>query len=291
MTLLFKRLSLFSLLGFVYFLTNLLINYYIINYAKPPIADSNILIMGDSHLQTALDPECFASAQNICQGAEPIVVSYWKIKYLMYRIKFDTLILGFSYQNISSYTEQRFSNDIISTELYKRIYAIERFDDLKRLNINYYKNFIIFFKNMCLFPKPNHTSFIGSYKGIESLYTNDTKTKIEEHFYKNKNEPYHLSYNSMNYLDSIVRLCEKNNKTVILVGAPLHKDYFNSIPNIFIVKYNALFLKYTKSNILFLNFNQFFDDDKLFYNADHLNLTGSQKFTNYFMGVLKTSKI
>ncbi|MFZ5942005.1 MAG: hypothetical protein ACOYXB_15660 [Bacteroidota bacterium] len=285
----FIRSFFFLLVGIVYFILALITNKVIFHFSRSPINDSNIIITGDSHLQSALDPTLFTSAVNICQGSEPIIVSYWKLKYLIEKVRFDTLILGLSYQNIAGVNDIKFNRGIISRELFRRTYAIQKLADLKNIDFDYLVDFQIFFKNMCLFPRFDHNTFIGNYISIKEEYVDDTDQKIQEHYFVNM-EFGGISYISINYLDSLITTCEKNNIKLILISAPVSVHYFNSIPDNIKAKFDSLCLSLNDRGIVFLDYSQFNIEKDAFYNSDHLNSEGSKLFSSEIIGVLKNEE-
>lgn len=271
-----------------YFSIILLTNRIIFLNASPPITKSNIIILGDSHPQTAINPNYFFSAQNISQGAEPIVVSFWKLRYLVENVKFDTLIMGFSYQNISQFNDKGFFSGDISTDLFRRYYSIQRFKDIKQINLLPLKIYTVYFKNMCLFPSTKHFNFIGNFEGIESSFIDNKELRIRQQFYNSDNEVMGISNFSIAYMDSIINICKTKRKQLILVGTPIQKQYYDAIPNIYKENYSFLSEKYLSQNILFLDFNTFAIEEKFFYDSDHLNIKGAQQFSLFLRNLINT---
>ena len=70
-----------SLFALVYLAVSVAWNQAAVRLTRPRIA-SRILVAGDSHVMTALNPEILGSAANVAQGAEPLFVTYWKLRAL-----------------------------------------------------------------------------------------------------------------------------------------------------------------------------------------------------------------
>lgn len=78
-------------------------------------------------------------------------------------------------------------------------------------------------------------------------------------------------------LTRIIRLCEENNIELIGIKFPLTKEYYNVLGD---NSFNADSLFYL-NNIKVIDFkNLFLQNDDFFYDQDHLNNIGSEKFIN-----------
>ena len=82
---------------------------------------------------TAVDPDLFENATNVCQSAEPPIVSYWKLKKILQGNTLDQIIFGLAPHNISECNDYRFCETKWSKEIFNRIYPIQ---DLVLLEIN-----------------------------------------------------------------------------------------------------------------------------------------------------------
>jgi hypothetical protein len=259
------------------------------------MGNTNILIAGDSHPLKALNAKLFYSAENVSQPAEPLVVTYWKLKYMLQRIKVDTLLIGFSYHNFSAFNDIKFKDDHYAVEMFKRIYAIQNFKEIENLPIDYVKFYKIYFQNMCLYPKRDHFNFypIGNHFNIGDTtdkaksFKADSETAINRHYFYNKKEA-GVSETSIAFLDSLIDISRKKKITLILVGTPLHESYYNKIPNYIMNKYNYKKAGLIKEGIYIIDFTHQFSDDKYYLNSDHLNAKGATKFTKEIIDVLKT---
>ena len=131
------QISTFTALFFIILIANYFINSIIFKNQKSLIRDTNILIVGDSHTQASINPILFASSVNISQAAEPYYLSFWKLQNILSNTAIDTVILGFSYHNLSSFNDQKLTNEKWSSEMYNRMYYIENIKALKDLDIDY----------------------------------------------------------------------------------------------------------------------------------------------------------
>ena len=265
----------------------MVINRYLYNKQIVPIKDENILIAGDSHTQKSLNPEYFVSAQNISQSAEPYVLTYWKLKKIFNSYIPDTLIIGFAPHNISQFNDFKFSNEKWSSEMFKRSYPIEEFDRISNIiSIDYTTYYKILLKQTALFPKTNHINYLGNYSTGTNNDLSDSETAINRHYYQ-KGIELNLSELAVNYLDSIVELCNINKIELVLVSSPVHKQYLNNIPLAIMDNYVDLTQKYN-INLIVFDYTKEVYPDSLFLNSDHLNENGAEMFTTELIKYLKS---
>ena len=272
-----------QILQFIFILIIILLSNYFINSIifknqKSLIRDTNILIVGDSHTQRSINPILFASAINISQAAEPYYLSYWKLKNILSNTKIDTVILGFGRHNLSSFNDQKLSNEKWSSEMYNRMYYIENIKALKNIDIDYSEYFKSYIKNMCIYPKFKHDNFIGEFIGSEKKYNSDADKIIAKHFYYGQ-EYFDISDNQISYLDSIINICSNKNIELILFSAPVHNDYYKLIPEKFKLFFNSEKSRIKKMSLMFIDFSNMNYPDKYFINSDHLNVIGSRETT------------
>ena len=278
----------FSIFPIMYFSINTIINIYIYKNINIHLEKKNILIIGDSHIEKALDPNKFYSAHNIAQSAEPYILTYWKLKKILEYYVPDTLLIGFSHHNISKFNDYKFSNKIWSTEMFKRSYIIEDFKSInKKIPIDYYEYYKFLWKKISFYPHDNHIHFLGSYKINNLTNINNWNSAINRHFYYNNNE-LNISNISKDYLDSLLIISKKYNILPILIGSPVHENYFNNIPDNLKIEFNAL--KNSYEDIIIIDNIQLFYPDSLFLNTDHLNSYGSSLFTEKIISELKHNK-
>ncbi len=261
-----------------FFVVNRIINQCMFYNMALPVESCNVLIAGDSHVMCALDPEQFYSAENIAQSAEPYVLTYWKLDFLFNKIKVDTLLLGFAHHNISEFNDFKFSHQKWATNIFTKSLLIGKIHSLQDISVDYTSYLLTYIERLCRFPHKNHFTFIGRYEPkIKSDVSNADKT-IQRHFYFQEKE-IGVSAISLNYLDAIFQLCEKHNVYLILVTPPVHHSYFSKIPDRHKENYDSLKEQLTQKNIPILDFSQDFYADTFYYDSDHLNVKGANKFS------------
>ena len=137
----------------IIFSINCSINYLIIKKSDIPVKKSKILIIGDSHPSRAVNPEILENAINVCQSAEPYIITFWKLKKIITQVQPEKVIIGFSPHNISNFNDLKFNNERWRLEMFKRSYLIEEFKLTNKITIDFKQYYIFLFKQLFLFPK------------------------------------------------------------------------------------------------------------------------------------------
>jgi len=273
-----RKILVFSIILIAYFGLNMFINFLIYSNQDVVLEGKRVLIVGDSHTAKGLNPYIFESAENISQTGEPYILTYWKLRKILEINKPDTLIVGFGYHNISEFNDLKFSNEK-AAEMVRRSYSIGNFKELKnRIKIDWYLYYKILWRELALYPKVNHTNFIGNY--IDAKISNPLNVDkiIERHYFYNEKEM-GISDVAISYLDSIINICNNNKIIPILVGVPVHQSYFDEIPIKIIESYNGVKSKLENKQLKIIDKTIVFYPDSLFSDADHLNSYGASRFT------------
>ena len=271
--------TIFFLLGItIIFSINWSINYLIITKSDIPVKKSKILIIGDSHPRRGVNPEILENAINVCQSAEPYIITFWKLKKIITEVQPEKVIIGFSPHNISNFNDLKFSNEIWQLEMFRRSYLIEEFKLLNNIQIDFKQYYIFLFKQLFLFPKKNHIYYIGNHKKSDYSNISNSNKTIDQHYYSN-NQKAGISEISINYLDSMINLCKIHNITPILVNTPLHLSYKEKIPSIIQERYNQEILRFKNQGIKIYTDDSTTYKKENFYNSDHLNSSGAKIFS------------
>lgn len=288
---LLKHIAIFLLIPLLYISFNVLFNIYHIKNSKPKIPNLNYLILGDSHIQGTIDPKYFANAVNYAKSGEPYFVSFWKLKFLIEQpqVSLDTLLLGFGHHDISSIKDDALIGNG-SYDQFKRSYAIHQITKADSLNLDRYKYFNILFRNVMAYPKTKHYYFQGQYgklnRDLTKMPLYNTPPKYHYHFF-NKGKMNNLSSVNIDYLDSIVQLCQSKDIYLQLITAPVTKDYFEHIPPKFKSRFKELKAKYTKHRIKVHDFTDAITQDSFFADFNHLNGKGSELFMNRYRHLIR----
>ncbi len=276
----------------VYFYVNYRINKIIIRKNPPKFAARN-LIMGDSHVMTALDPSQFINTINFAQEGEPYAMTFFKLKEITKYNTIDTLILGFSPQNISIINDFKFNERSKSDAIFSRIIPITKLNDFRLFEINKFSYIRGFTKNYLLFPRKSRFNYLGRFKNLNHKLNTKTQKPneaINRHFYFEGKE---LSISSLSiaYLDSILKIASKNRIYPILVNTPVHPIYHALIPMEIHKQFEKHKSKLKEEGISIYDYsNEAFPDD-LFADFDHTNNKGALIFSHRLKSDLKKHSV
>ena len=111
------RAILFAGIMTLYLVINFCINNYMIEKSAYKLPKGKtVLVLGDSHLKSGLNPKVATSCANICIGGEPYFLTHDKLKFLKERNQLDTVIIGFGYHNVSSFQDEKLVRQEILAE-------------------------------------------------------------------------------------------------------------------------------------------------------------------------------
>ena len=273
-----KKSILFSSILFVILLCVCITNLFIHAYSEFPVRKSNIIVLGDSHTEKAINPTYFQSLKNVSQPSEPYILSYWKLQELTKRTQIDTLILGFAPHNIASFNDEKFKDSKWAPEMFRRSYMIFNLSDLSKINYHIPTFFSTLLHEMCLYPKKDHFTYIGGYKNDTTNLPHDAETAINRHyFYKSKTPE--ISQVSIESIEAIIEHCSHKNIILYLVNCPLHTSYSEKIPPLIKNQYEILKTKYTLKGVEVIDMGNYPVAETNFLNSDHLNKKGAEGFS------------
>jgi hypothetical protein len=260
------------------------------------------LIIGDSHLQHALDTRILKNSFNLSAAAETYILSYYKLKYILDNNLKDinTIILNI---DPHSFTSGR-SNRIPSPFNYYYAKFINYLELGKRKNkiLPYLREYI----------KGTFFSFIGSrediYNAIMRKWKNIplingfvpsrrnfskmdrqriTKGRTHNQFFRNN----YFDKDMVFYFEKILDLSAGKGIKVLLIKMPLDHIYYNFVlkyfdPDEWYHKIDSIIK--TRKNVMVMDAQKiYFDKPHLFGDCDHLNECGAQNFTKRVINFLK----
>lgn len=258
------------------------LNRYFIQHTHLPLNQTQILILGDSHLATALDPAFLPNSENICQFGEPYLITYHKLKFILEQgagSQIKTILLGFSPHNLAAFNDYKLSGITETTKLIERSYPLMNLTDYAVQPVDSRTYFKIWGRSMLLYPSRQHFSFIGQYEPQTAfLKSADAQAKLNEH-YAPYGETLGQSAIALQYLEAIQSLSEAHDIELILVGAPLHTSYLAGIPEPIARHYEETKQHFKARGLTVLDYGALPLPDSLFFNHDHLNSNGAAYFT------------
>jgi hypothetical protein len=275
-----KNIILFSLLILAYLGINFLINLYFVKTHNDKLSHTTI-VLGDSHAQKLFYSKLISKkTRNLAQSAEPYIITYYKLKKLLERNSIDTLIIAFSHHNISGFNDFKFKDKMWSNEMMERSYPLTGhliYTDEYPIDWIGYIGTII--EEMCYYPRQKHGRYMGKYNNWNTQkMKKDAKDATQRHYhYKGKNAG--ISELSIGYLKKMIQLSNEKNIILVLMTPPVHKTYFDLIPQNFIEEFNTLKNEFETQGIPVFDDSQHHYPDSLFLNSDHLNKKGSKIYS------------
>ena len=288
-----KHLLLFSVIALTMYSAIIVFNYYLIN--SEPLAapqSKNILILGDSNSQTAINDSIYRQSLNLSGSADPYLYSYLKLKKIINsNSHIDTLLLSFSPQNIFK------NNWTFNTEhLYSRFQVYYPFMESEDILMLFKGNPKGVISASSAIMRHTFTNCIERVLDQNSIHNYGNflrldRNILEEVKEKLKNDeplPFFelpktldVAENEVRYLYKIIELCKSQNLKIYLVNMPKRHELLEHS------KYGVnTFYDYYDNNlsdIPFLDFSRLNMPDDYYGDLVHLNIKGS----DYFSTILK----
>jgi hypothetical protein len=249
----------------------------------------NTLIVGDSRTAYAFNDKLLSNTVNISQTSEGFIYSFPILQgILKSNPQIKTVLLGFSYQSISSYYDKSMFGPHIASRYF---YILPREVQLEIFEKNKSNLMLVFRKIVTngiwnLLSKPNNYSFIGKYETYKTdipLTKATIDKRIASQYYESGKL---LDFAEINtaYFIKIVNLCKQSNIKLIILNTPMHKYYLSSVPLQYKEKYYGLLKEH---NLDLIEFDTLAMADTCFLpDGDHLSTSGTEPATRYLKKVL-----
>jgi hypothetical protein len=275
-----KHILIFFLLVLVVFGINGIFNYFQLKKI-PSLGATETLIIGDSRVMTAINPELIPNSKNIAQNSESYIISYYKLKSLLLKEnKVKRVVLSFSYPSFSAYLDGIFKDDIATADVFGRIYPIMRPKDFGNLEVDKFKYYKVLFKQMFVYPHFNHHQYMGGFTRLKyGLDKADLEGVLQRHYFDKDSNNIGISICASQYLDSIVDLTKQKNIELVLVNIPFQKKYLERVPFNFVEYYNQQKSRMIKNGVTVLDYSQVQLPDQYFKDYNHLDIEGADFFT------------
>lgn len=266
-----------------------------------PIPENvDTIILGDSHTETALDPDVIPNSINISLSSEHYFYTYYKIRYLLNAChNIEHVIVGFSYHNLGKRDDIYLFADSPGSRvdiMYERYFLIVGHNGIKKLmsfskvywaKLLKYKFGMSFqwdpvFLAKALLEELTYTdyAFIGRfYKSKKSHVNSEIISKtIQKHYYVADSKPQNFSETAISYFKRIVKLCTTRGIQLVIINTPLHPDYKNQIPENFLLKYTQVLSQLLKTfpEVQYLDYSELKMPISYYGDADHVNYYGAE---------------
>jgi hypothetical protein len=245
--------------------------------------EKDIIIIGDSHTESAVNDNIFLRSVNISQSADAYFYSYMKLrKFLRINPHINKVILSFHGGSIGRERDDWITGEeFINSRVPRYIYLFNKEDFffmikkkcfisaiLKTPKIYIYPFFKLITKKDLVYSDLN----IGHYLWLD-------KDKLDEDIESKRNiEPvkYEYSLYQLNNLLKIVELCRQYNIELIFFNSPTYASEIYGRKNELADYYNRYF-----STIKYLDFSDFILPLYGYGNIGHLNYKGAEIFSLY----------
>lgn len=249
--------------------------------------DTQAIIVGDSHGETAINDKIINNVMNICQGGSAYFYSYLKIKKLLDDNKdINTVVLGYSPQDIEKKRDRWVKDEkYLKANLKKHFHLLPPDDFFYIFLLNPYEviksslstplyNLEIFFKN-----PQKIMNRLGGY-----LHVTDNKLeKAKEIFNSNKGDMQDgFSYCQIDYLLKIYNLCTNRNIKFVLLCTPVHpllKD--NNMRNEELMSQYKTLISGKMSQAVFIDHSAIQIPQNGYRDLEHLNHVGAKIYSEF----------
>lgn len=245
----------------------------------------NIVFLGNSHIECAINDTILKNSFNFSRSAENMEYVYCKAKLLKrYNPQLDTIVIGFDNTLLTTY----FSNPGIYHPYYFDTY---NFSDLKAISLNCSFNQIeahisrpfdwlkLYDISISLFNPSVNARYMSNLGGYLYLVRDRLDEAINRQKISNQQENIskriQINNNSEYFLKKIIKYCNQNDIKLIFLHTPMHNklSYDETCYKKFYISKFA--------NIKFYDFKDMELPDSCFGDLDHLNYKGARAFSEY----------
>ena len=248
------------------------------------------IIIGHSYPECAYNDSLIPNFKNLAQSGESYFYSYFKTKEIIKQNPSVKIIfIEFTNNQINSKMDQWIWGDKYLSHRYPKYSSFMSLSD----NFLLFKNNSSGFMNsMSVSTKIKLEKIMGGeidvpvkVGGYLHLVRNKTDSIVKslthsKNTYSSKTE---ISEKNLLYLSKLIKLCNENEKKVILVRSPLHEKYLGYDCE---ETYNSIREK-RYSDVEYLDFSKFPLSNDEFGDLEHINYKGAKIFSEWFTNLLK----
>lgn len=242
--------------------------------------NKNILLVGDSHPEYAINDSILKNVFNLAHSGSAYFYDYLKVREIISKnTHIDTVIIGYSYSNLEEKRDAWFSGkDKIKYKLRSYFFLFNNEDYFSLLKSNY-KDVLIntpqtIVHNLKM--KKKGYKYLGGYKSFNGSKLNEAKEIIA----LEKPSPIlTISQYQSKYLVEIYNYCDKKNITLILINTPIHP-----MLETILEPHKEKYFSFASENLpkaLLINHSNFKLPENCFRDLSHLNSKGAKIYSDF----------
>ena len=272
-----SRLVVFSflLLGTIVALVFSAVFYCRANFDYTIAKDKNVLVLGDSQPECAVDDSLYKNAFNLSSGGVSYFYCFVKLRgVLAHNPHIDTVVLGYSYDNLAK--GHRFTGSkYLSGKMRNRFFLFQLEDYLDLLSANPTEVLVNTPQIIVHSVKIAHRK---RYLGLGKYHKNNISNLIVP---ATQGEKVRLPYSKyeMKYLEKIYQFCESNGVQLVLLTLPIH-PYQLEMQSVY-REAHCNFATTRMPNALLVNHASFKMGDHCYGDMTHLNVEGARIYSKY----------
>ncbi len=263
-------------------------NHWMSRLSQPTLADGvRILIIGDSHIQTTLDPSLIPGSQSVAMSAEPFMASYFKmIRILKANPGVSSMVLGFGPHNVAFFNDEKFSSPQFAAEMFSRYNSLVPWWTLGEVPVSVSEGIVgearlrwtpnrLLLRNFfhSFAGRPTRAPpYLGAYRPQpEAELTEEDFSGVLQRQFTHPPSESACSDVQGRYLRKMVDEALNRGIRVLLVATPTHRRYRQSIPPELTAYYAGLWDELVqKPGVKGLDLSAMDLPDSAFRNYDHV---------------------
>jgi hypothetical protein len=223
-------------------------NQWLIRFDRPILPEGiDVLILGDSHIEAAIDPALIPGSRNVAISAEPFMASYYKLSRLLdHNPGVRAVVLGFGPHNLSQFNDEKFLSPPTAPEMFRRYHRLLPWWRMKEVPVSVSAGLAgearyLWTPNGDLLrglafhffsrPPQRHPYLGGFHPGTEKVRSDSALSAVTtRHF---RPTPSGVVYSNLQeqFLRKIVDSVVEKGVTLVLVSTPTHDRYREAIPH------------------------------------------------------------
>ncbi len=253
----------------------------------------NTLVLGHSQTEHAFKDSIIPGLKNICFGGESYYFTYQKLKIILEHNtsnkNIKNIIVSFSNNQVEKPMDKWTYGEETIINFYPKYSFGTNYNDAKLLAKNDFKTFLKaeyhgMISNAKLLVSRKNIFDDRNFGGYNYIKKSQIDSLLKTNYIDNflKTNPKGVSLVNLSYLDKIVTLCEKYDLNLFFIRTPIHNTFFSKLNE---KQFQEIRMK-RYATVTFLDYHDFLLENSDYKDFNHLNDSGSKKFSNYFSNLI-----